>query len=120
LQALLLSSRPFKIGDRIKTEESDELVGDVIEISLLYTKIKTVRNELVTIPNQTLLQNQIVNHSGMNLFGTSVEISITYQNNRKVAESLLIDSANTEGKFLKILLHLFLSRGLITMLPCMN
>lgn len=95
---LLLSSRPFKIGDRIKTEQSDELLGDVIEISLLYTKIKTVRNELVTIPNQTLLQNQIVNYSGMNLLATSVEVSITYQNNRKVVESLLIDSAkNTEG-----------------------
>src|SRR5918996_807839 len=95
---LLLSSRPFKIGDRIKTEQSDELVGDVIEISLLYTKIKTVRNELVTIPNQTLLQNQIVNYSGMDLLATSVEVSITYQNNRKVVESLLIDAAkNTEG-----------------------
>ena len=95
---LLLSSRPFKIGDRIKTEQSDELVGDVIEISLLYTKIRTVRNELVTIPNQTLLQNQIVNYSGMNLLATSVEISVTYQNNRKVVESLLMDSAkNTEG-----------------------
>jgi small-conductance mechanosensitive channel len=95
---LLLSSRPFKIGDRIKTEQSDELVGDVIEISLLYTKIKTVRNELVTIPNQTLLQNQIVNYSGMDPLATSVEVSITYQNNRKVVESLLIDSAkNTEG-----------------------
>ena len=68
---LLLSSRPFKIGDRIK---------------------------LVTIPNQTLLQNQIVNYSGMDLLATSVEVSITYQNNRKVVESFLIDSAkNTEG-----------------------
>jgi small-conductance mechanosensitive channel len=44
--------------------------------------IKTVRNELVTIPNQTLLQNQIVNYSGMDLLATSVEVSITYQNNR--------------------------------------
>ena len=95
---LLLSSRPFKIGDRIKTSESDELVGDVTEISLLYTKIKTVRNELVTIPNQTLLQNQIVNYSGLALLATSVEVSILYQNNRRVVESLLIDSAkNTEG-----------------------
>ena len=95
---LLLSSRPFKIGDRIKTEQSDELVGDVIEISLLFTKIKTVRNELVTIPNQTLLQNQIVNYSGMDLLATSVEIPATYQNNRNIVESLLIDAArNTEG-----------------------
>ena len=95
---LLLSARPFKIGDRIKTTESDNLVGDVIEISLLYTKIKSVRNELVTIPNQTLLQNQIVNYSGLDILATSVEVSIMYQNNRKLVESLLVDSAKkTEG-----------------------
>ena len=35
---LLLSSSPFKIGDRIKTEQSDESVGDVIEISLCILK----------------------------------------------------------------------------------
>lgn len=65
---------------------------------ILFTKIKTVRNELVTIPNQTLLQNQIVNYSGMDLLATSVETPMTYQNNRKVVESLLIDAAkNTEG-----------------------
>ncbi|CAN5507396.1 hypothetical protein BH18THE2_BH18THE2_27120 [soil metagenome] len=95
---LLLSSRPFKIGDRIRTAEDESLVGDVIEITLLYTKIKTVRNELVTIPNQTLLQRQIVNYSGMDLLATSVEVSIMYQNNRKLVESLLIDSAKkTDG-----------------------
>jgi hypothetical protein len=34
----------------------------------------------------------------MDLLATSVEISVTYQNNRKVVESLLIDSAkSTEG-----------------------
>jgi small-conductance mechanosensitive channel len=95
---LLLSARPFKIGDRIKTTESDYLIGDVIEISLLYTKLKSIRNELVTIPNQTLLQNQIVNYSGFDILATSVEVSIIYQNNRKLVESLLVDSAKkTEG-----------------------
>ena len=95
---LLLSSRPFKIGDRVRTTNNEDLIGDVIEISLLYTKIMTVRNELVSIPNQTLLQNQIVNYSGLDILATSVEISIMYQHNRKVVESLLIDSArNTEG-----------------------
>lgn len=95
---LLLSSRPFKIGDRVRTTNNDDLIGDVIEISLLYTKIMTVRNELVSIPNQTLLQNQIVNYSGLDILATSVEVSIMYQHNRKVVESLLIDSArNTEG-----------------------
>jgi small-conductance mechanosensitive channel len=95
---LLLSSRPFKLGDRIRTTEDETLVGDVVEITLLYTKIKTVRNELVTIPNQTLLQRQIVNYSGLDVLAITVEISMTYNNNRKLIESLLIQSAKmTEG-----------------------
>src|SRR3712207_1980934 len=44
---LLLSSRPFKIGDRIRTSENDDLIGDVIEITILYTKMRTIRNELI-------------------------------------------------------------------------
>jgi small-conductance mechanosensitive channel len=95
---LLLSSRPFKIGDRIRTTEDDSLVGDVIEISLLYTKIKTVRNELVAIPNQTLLQRQIVNYSGLDILATSIEVSAIYNNNRDRVESLLVEAAkNTDG-----------------------
>jgi small-conductance mechanosensitive channel len=62
---LLLSSRPFNIGDRIHTTEESHLIGDVMEITLFYAKIKTIRNELVAIPNQTLLQRQIVNYSGL-------------------------------------------------------
>jgi small-conductance mechanosensitive channel len=95
---LLLSSRPFKLGDRIRTTENETLVGDVVEITLLYTKIKTVRNELVTIPNQTLLQRQIVNYSGLDVLAIAVEVSMTYNNNRKLIESLLIQCAEmTEG-----------------------
>jgi small-conductance mechanosensitive channel len=95
---LLLSSRPFKLGDRIRTTEDETLVGDVVEITLLYTKIKTVRNELVTIPNQTLLQRQIVNYSGLDVLAVTVELSMTYNNKRKLIEQLLIESAKmTEG-----------------------
>jgi small-conductance mechanosensitive channel len=92
---LLLSSRPFKIGDRIRTTEDDNLVGDVIEISLLYTKIRTVRNELVAIPNQTLLQRQIVNYSALDILATTIEVSAVYDNNRNKIESLLIEAART-------------------------
>jgi small conductance mechanosensitive channel len=99
---LLLSSRPFKIGDRIRTTEDDYLVGDVIEISLLYTKIytkiKTVRNEWVAIPNQALLQRQIVNYSGLDILATTIEVSVVYDSNRSKVESLLVEAAkDTDG-----------------------
>lgn len=95
---LLLSDRPFKLGDRIRTTEDESLIGDVVEISLLYTKIKTLRNELVSIPNQTLLQRQIVNYSGLDVLSITINVSLTYNNNRTLIEKILIDCAkNTEG-----------------------
>jgi small-conductance mechanosensitive channel len=95
---LLLSSRPFNIGDRIHTTEENQLIGDVIEITLLYTKIRTIKNELVAIPNQTLLQRQIINYSGLENLAIPVRVSLTYDKDRIKIESLLVESAlRTEG-----------------------
>jgi small-conductance mechanosensitive channel len=95
---LLLSARPFKLGDRIRTTEDEDLVGDVVEIALLYTKIRTIRNELVAIPNQTLLQRQIINYSGLEILSIKIELALTYDKDRELIEKLLIDCAvNTAG-----------------------
>lgn len=52
--------RPYKIGDRIKI---DDVVGDVVEKSLMITRIKTIKNEDVTIPNAKILTGYSVNYS---------------------------------------------------------
>lgn len=52
--------RPFKIGDRIKI---GELTGDVIEKSLLVTRIRTIKNEYITIPNSTILASHTINYT---------------------------------------------------------
>ncbi len=52
--------RPFKIGDRIKI---GEVAGDVIEKTLLVTRIKTIKNEIITIPNSSILTGNTTNYS---------------------------------------------------------
>jgi small-conductance mechanosensitive channel len=95
---LLLSSRPFKIGDRIRAAQDESMIGDVIEITIIYTKIRTIRNELVTIPNQTLLENQIINYSGMEVLATAIEVSVGYEVDKDRVKSVLIQAAGrTEG-----------------------
>ena len=95
---ILLSARPFKIGDRISTTQDDSLLGDVVEISLIYTKIKTVKNELVTVPNQSLLQNRLVNYSGFEHLAVSIEVNILYGADKDKVKSLLVEAAsNTVG-----------------------
>lgn len=91
---ILLSARPFKLGDRISTTQDNSLLGDVVEITLIYTKIKTIKNELVTIPNQSLLQNQIVNYSGFQYLAVSIDVSIGYGEDKSKVKSLLIEAAS--------------------------
>lgn len=97
---LLLLSRPFKIGDRIRLSEDDSLLGDVMEITLIYTKIKTAKNELVSIPNQMLLQRHIINYSGLEYVAVSVDVSMGYNENKEHIESLLIEAAKTTQNIL--------------------
>lgn len=52
--------RPFQIGDRVKI---GEITGQVIEKSLLVTRIKTVKNEYITVPNASVLTGHTINYS---------------------------------------------------------
>ena len=53
--------RPFKIGDRIKI---GDITGDVIEKTTLVTRIRTIKNEDITVPNSTVLSSNTINYSG--------------------------------------------------------
>ncbi|MBB6498452.1 mechanosensitive ion channel family protein [Pedobacter cryoconitis] len=52
--------RPFKIGDRVKI---GEVVGDVLEKTMLVTRIKTIKNEDITVPNSMVLSSSTINYS---------------------------------------------------------
>lgn len=52
--------RPFKVGDRIKI---GEVTGDVIEKSLLVTRIRTIKNEDITLPNSSILSGHTINYT---------------------------------------------------------
>jgi small-conductance mechanosensitive channel len=92
--------RPFKIGDRIKIGES---IGDVIEKTILVTRIRTIKNEEITVPNAQVLLNNTINYSsytkphdsGLILYTT---VTLDYHTNQQIAEALLIKAAEaTEG-----------------------
>lgn len=52
--------RPFKIGDRIRI---GDISGDVIEKTLLVTRLRTVKNEEITIPYSSVLSVNTINYS---------------------------------------------------------
>jgi len=52
--------RPFKVGDRVQIAG---ITGDVLEKTLLVTRLKTTKNEEITIPNSSILSNSTTNYS---------------------------------------------------------
>ncbi|MGA9650122.1 mechanosensitive ion channel family protein, partial [Pedobacter sp.] len=57
---VLTYMRAFKIGDRVKI---GEVTGDIIEKTLLVTRVRTIQNEVVSIPNSAVMNNHTVNYS---------------------------------------------------------
>lgn len=57
---ILIYTRAFQIGDRIQI---GDVVGDVIEKTLLVTRILTVTNKIITVPNSSLLNTNVINFS---------------------------------------------------------
>lgn len=57
---VLTYMRLFKIGDRVKI---GDVVGDLIEKSLLVTRVRTIKNEIISIPNSTVMSSHTINFS---------------------------------------------------------
>lgn len=57
---ILIYTRAFQIGDRVKIADA---TGDVVEKTLFVTRIRTVKNVVITIPNSTVFTSQIINFS---------------------------------------------------------
>ena len=52
--------RPFKVGDRVRI---GEVSGDIIEKTLLVTRVRTIKNEIITVPNSNILTGSSINYS---------------------------------------------------------
>ncbi len=57
---VLTYMRAFKIGDRVKI---GDVTGDIIEKSLLVTRIRTIKNEIISIPNSNIMSSHTINYS---------------------------------------------------------
>lgn len=86
--------RPFKIGDRIKLNDT---TGNVIEKTPFVTRLQTPKNELVTIPNSFIMSSHTVNYSSsartMGLIIHS-EVTIGYDAPWRKVHQLLIEAAH--------------------------
>ena len=61
---ILIYTRAFQLGDRIKIGDA---IGDVVEKSLFVTRIRTIKNVIITLPNSSVFTSQIVNYTAAEL-----------------------------------------------------
>lgn len=98
----IIIDRPFVVGDRIEAWSAPKQAatwGDVIEIGLRSTKIKTTDNILLVIPNSEISRRDIINYTAISPdIRVRIPIGIAYEADREKAEKIIMDIANnTEG-----------------------
>ena len=68
--------RPFRVGDRIKLNDT---VGDIIEKTPLVTRVKTPKNEIVTVPNSFVMSSLTTNYSSSaQEYGLIIHTDVTF------------------------------------------
>lgn len=86
--------RSTSLGDRIQVGEH---IGDVVQIKLMETHLKSIKNELISIPNAQLLNSEVINYtkkidgSGLLLHTT---VGIGYEEPPEKVEAMLIEAAH--------------------------
>lgn len=92
---LILMLKPFKVGDYI-VDGSSGLEGTVNRIDLFYTKLITIDNKAVSIPNGALSNATITNVTEMDTRRVEIDFGISYGADIDLAKSLIHDVAKND------------------------
>jgi|TARA_B100000959_G_C14948307_1_gene610781 small-conductance mechanosensitive channel len=93
----IIIDKPFKLGDRIEiwnAPKNTATWGDVVDIGLRNTRIKTTDNIIMVIPNSEIAKRDIVNYSTMpNGIRVRIPLGIAYEADLKEASNILLGIA---------------------------
>ncbi|MCJ7539381.1 MAG: mechanosensitive ion channel family protein [Desulfobacterales bacterium] len=96
---LLIIDRPFEVGDRIEVWSApagSASWGDVIDIGLRATKIKTTDNIVIIIPNNEIMKRDIVNYTIISTnIRVRINVGIAYDANIEKAKELILNVAES-------------------------
>lgn len=106
---LILLLKPFVVGDYI-IEDSNGKEGTVKEIQIFYTKLSTIDNKTIVIPNGMLTNNSITNATAKDERQLDLRVSISYDADirqaKSVIENLLIkDECIIKNEQINVFVH---------------
>jgi len=96
---LLLILKPFVIGDYIVDGSGNE--GTVDEIQIFFTKLRTVDNKVIILPNGNLANNSITNVTTSENRRCDIVVGISYDSDIKKAKDVLSQVLAEDEKVLK-------------------
>ena len=106
---LILLLKPFVVGDYI-IEDSNGKEGTVKEIQIFYTKLSTIDNKTIVIPNGMLTNNSITNATAKDERQLDLRVGISYDADirqaKSVIENLLIkDECIIKNEQINVFVH---------------
>jgi small-conductance mechanosensitive channel len=93
----VLSEQPYEIGDMIELEDT-QTVGFVEDITLLYTKVFTLDNTFIVLPNGAMRERDVVNYSAEDTrIRMTLDVGVTYESNVPEARAQMEAAAREVG-----------------------
>lgn len=97
---LILLLKPFEVGDYI-IEDTNKNEGTVKEIQIFYTKLTTIDNKTIVIPNGILTNNSLTNATAKDERRLDLRVDISYDADLKKAKALIMDVLNADPAVLR-------------------
>lgn len=86
---LIFMDKPFEVGDWVNVEDE---YGQVQNITMRTTRIRTKRNTYVVIPNKMIIDTVLENHSKHGVTRVDVPVGIAYKENIPQAREVLLEA----------------------------
>jgi len=89
----LLADQPYEVGDMIRIVDSDQ-TGFVEDITLRYTKVFTLDNTFLVVPNGTMRERDVMNYSAEDTrTRLSLDVTVTYEGDLDEARQIIEQAA---------------------------
>lgn len=91
----IMIDRPFRVGDQVVV---DGTYGTVQEITLRSTRLRTLNNEVMVMPNTLMINQKLVNHTLMGILRVEVPFGIAYKESTEAARSVVMALLQTDSR----------------------
>ena len=96
---IVLFERPISVGDRVSVKDIE---GDIQEINIRSTKVKTLDNISIIVPNSEFVSKDVINFShGDPTYRLSIEVGVAYGSDLDAVIKTLMDVAKESENVLK-------------------